>query len=72
MLGSINAAGKVLHRSLMQLDAGCGHRRGCQCVSATSDFFFFFFFFHADLATICVDSSQVTLNQADLAKIGSY
>ena len=68
MLGSINAAGRVLHRSLMQLDAGCGHRRGCQCVSATSDFFFF----HADLATICVNSGRVTLNQADSAKIGSY
>ena len=31
-----------------------------------------FFFFHADLATICVNSGRVTLNQADSAKIGSY
>ena len=44
MLGSINATGRVLHRSLMQLDAGCGHRRGCQCISATSDFYFYFLF----------------------------
>ena len=29
-------------------------------------------FFHANLATICVNSGRVAMNQADSAKIGSY
>ena len=55
-LGSIDAIGRVLHRSPIQLDVRCGHRRGCPFLDAAS--FFFFLKIHANSALIRIDSCQ--------------
>ena len=56
-LWSMDAAGKVPHRSPTQPDAGCGIQRSCPRVGAASEFFFFF---------------TVTLTRLDSSRLGFY
>ena len=82
-LWSMDAAGKVPHRSPTRPDAGCSIQRSCPRVGATSELFFFFFFFsriHIDLARfkpirllfspICAELGRFGQNQAVSAKSG--
>lgn len=65
LLWSIDMVGRVPHQSPTWLDAGCGVRHGCLCVSALFEVFFFFSWIHVDSASIRVESGRI-------GWIGSY
>jgi len=79
-LGSIDEVGRVLHRSPMRPEAGCGHWRVYPRVDAVSEFFIFIFIFylllirtdsaliHVDSALICTELGQFSQNRVVLTE----